>query len=124
MTKKSTVAWPDTALAQLRSQSPDTRSGRPVGVRVRLAALLWVVFAVVIWNVVFDSYIDAGMAEYLRRQAFFEQGRGPAANIDGVMDDAIARGARSATAWAGGVAALGVITSCYAGWRLRTWNRT
>jgi hypothetical protein len=82
------------------------------------------ILAIVIWNVVFDSYIDEGMAEYLRRQAYFEQGRGPRASIDAVMDDAISRGAWSATGWAAGVAGLGLAGILYAGRRARGWNRT
>jgi hypothetical protein len=93
-------------------------------VSVRIAAALWLILAVVIWNVVFDSYIDAGMAEYLRRQAFYEQGRGSQPSIDVVMDDAVAHGARAATGWAGAVAAFGLAGVWYAGWRLRACNRT
>jgi hypothetical protein len=105
-------------------QSPNPKIRIPIPASVRIAAALWVIFAIVIWNVVFDSYIDAGMAEYLRRQAFFEQGRGPEASIDAVMDDARARGTRAATGWAGAVAAVGVAGVWYASWRLRACNRT
>jgi hypothetical protein len=86
--------------------------------------MLWVALAVVIWNVVFDSCIDAGMmAEYLRRQAFFEQGRGPRAEVDAVMDAAIRGGVYEATAWAGGVAVAGLAAVWYAGRRADRCNQ-
>jgi hypothetical protein len=86
--------------------------------------MLWLILAVVIWNVVFDSYIDAGMAEYLRQQAFFEQGKGPRAEVNRVMDAAIRNGVRDATAWAAGVAGVGLAAVWYAGRRTRRWKQS
>ncbi len=75
----------------------------------RVAFVLWLLAAVVTWNVVFDARIRAGAREYLDRQAAFEQGRGPRADMDAVMRGAAASGLRSATAWAVVVLAPGTL---------------
>jgi len=65
----------------------------------RVAVGLWLVAAVVTWNAVFDARVRAGAREYVKRQAAFEQGRGPRADMDAVMREAAAGGLRSATLW-------------------------
>ena len=65
----------------------------------RVALALWLLAALVTWNAVFDARIRAGARDYVDRQAAFEQGRGPRADMDAVMRAAAARGARSATLW-------------------------
>ena len=52
---------------------------------VALAAVLWGVLGVVVWNVVFDAYVRDGALEYLRRQTRYDQGLGPPATIDAIM---------------------------------------
>jgi hypothetical protein len=74
----------------------------------RLALVLWLLAALVTWNVVFDGRIRAGAREYVDRQAAFEQGRGPRADMDEVMRAAASRGAKSATLWTLVVLAPGV----------------
>ena len=80
----------------------------------RLAIVLWLLFGLVIWHIIFDSYIRAGVAEYLRRQARYEQRLGPRPDIDTVIDEAIARGLRAATGWSVAVTAAGLLAVRYA----------
>lgn len=75
---------------------------------VALAAVLWVVLGVVVWNVVFDAYVREGALEYLRRQTRYDQGLGPPATIDAIMRPAIADGFRRATLWAVAVWGFGL----------------
>ena len=74
----------------------------------RVALVLWLLAALVTWNVVFDGRIRAGAREYVDRQAAFEQGRGPRADMDEVMRAAAMAGLRSATMWTLLVLASGV----------------
>ena len=74
----------------------------------RAAVVLWLVFGFVLWNAIFDDAVVQGGRDYLTRQALHEQGKGPAATIHGVMDEAVARGARVATAAGGGVCVVGL----------------
>ena len=85
----------------------------------RLAFALWLALGFVIWNVIFDDIRIQGGREYLTRQALYLQGKGPAATIHGVMDEAVARGARLATLAGGGVAVAGVLAVWLAGRRER-----
>lgn len=65
----------------------------------RLALGLWLLFGAVLWNVLLESGVRAGMDEYLRRQSRAEQGLGPRVTIDEVMDPAVAESVTSATLW-------------------------
>jgi 3-keto-L-gulonate-6-phosphate decarboxylase len=65
--------------------------------------------AIVTWNAVFDAHVRAGARDYVDRQAAFVQGRGPRADMDAVMQAAVAGGLRSATLWALVVLVPGVV---------------
>jgi hypothetical protein len=79
--------------------------------------VLWLVFGFVLWNVIFDTAVIEGGRDYLIRQNLHRQGQGPGATIHGVMDEAVARGARAATAIGGGVCAVGLTLVLVAGRR-------
>jgi hypothetical protein len=66
---------------------------------VRIARLLWIVWAIVVWNVVFDHVIVVAGREYIRAalRAAAVPG-GPFANMDEWMRPAVARGVWMATA--------------------------
>jgi hypothetical protein len=83
----------------------------------RAAVALWLVLGGVLWNVVFDTIVVQGGRDYLAREQRHEQGIGPAVTIHGVMDKAVARGGRTATAIGGGVAAVGLTLVWVAGRR-------
>ena len=59
--------------------------------RPRLTAWLWVDWAFVVWNVVFDRVIIEAGREYVRLAAAASQGGGPYARIEDTMRPARAR---------------------------------
>jgi hypothetical protein len=81
----------------------------------RLARALWIVLAVIVWNVVFDHAIVVAGRDYIaaaRRAAITPAG--PFANMDDWMRPAVTRGFWLATAAAAavllaGLAAVGVV---------------
>ena len=72
----------------------------------RLALVLWIAWAVVVWNVVFDQVIVLAGREYI--QAALAASVGPFANMDDWMRPAAARGAWLATGAAGAILLTGV----------------
>ena len=79
--------------------------------------MLWLAFGFVLGNVVFDAAVVQGGRDYVNRQSLYQQGKGPGASMHGVMDQAVARGARTATAVGGGVCAVGLTLIWVAGRR-------
>jgi hypothetical protein len=75
----------------------------------RVALALWVAWAVVVWNVVFDHTIELAGRAYLHAAALADQAGGPYARIDDWMRPAVTRGLWTATLSAGVLLALGVI---------------
>lgn len=73
---------------------------------VRLALALWIAWAVVVWNVIFDQTIVLAGRDYI--QAALTSGAGPFANMDDWMRPAAIRGAWLATAAAGAILVTGV----------------
>jgi hypothetical protein len=67
-----------------------------------LARGLWIAWAIVVWNVVFDHVIVVAGREYLAAAFAAARGPGPYANMDDWMRPAVARGLWIAT----GVSAL------------------
>jgi len=65
----------------------------------RLAAAVWLVGAVVIWNRAFDRHVIAGARDYVDRQQLASEGRGPRVDVDQIMNAAITAGRREATRW-------------------------
>jgi hypothetical protein len=74
----------------------------------RLVIGLWLAAAVVTWNTVFDAHVRAGARAYVDRQDAFAAGRGPRADMDQVMREAVADGLISATLWTLAVVAPGI----------------
>jgi len=56
----------------------------------RLAAALWIAWAIVVWNVVFDHVIVVAGREYVTAAALAARGPGPYARMDDWMRPAIA----------------------------------
>ena len=73
----------------------------------RVAAALWVVWAIVVWNVVFDQTIVLAGRRYIVAAVAAAQGTGPYARIDEWMRPAVARGLWAATLAAVAILALG-----------------
>jgi hypothetical protein len=72
--------------------------------RSRVALALWITWAVVVWNVVFDHTIEMAGRAYLHAAALADQSGGPYARLDDWMRPAASRGL-----WAASVAAAGII---------------
>ena len=66
----------------------------------RLARVLWVAWAVVVWNVVFDHELVVAGRRYLHAAALAAQAGEAYARIDDWMRPAVARGLWVASAWA------------------------
>jgi hypothetical protein len=73
----------------------------------RVALALWIVWAVVVWNVVFDHTIEIAGRAYLHAAALAVQSGGPYARIDDWMRPAAATALRTACAAAGIILAVG-----------------
>jgi hypothetical protein len=76
----------------------------------RLAAVLWVLLGIALWNGVFDLYITRGVREYLQLKAEYELHRGPEPSITEVMSRSRRDGVRAASVWAGVVTIAGLGT--------------
>ena len=76
--------------------------------RQRLALVLWMVWAAIVWNVVFDRVIVVAGREYVRSAWAAAGGSGPYERIDDVMRPAVRRGFWAASAAAGVIVAVGL----------------
>ena len=75
----------------------------------RVATTLWAVWAVIVWNVVFDRVIVVAGRRYLRAAALSAQAGGPYVRIDDWMRPAVTAGLWIASAAAGAILILGLI---------------
>jgi hypothetical protein len=73
----------------------------------RIAQALWIAWAIVVWNVVFDHVIVVAGREYLTAAIAAAHGTGPYARMDDWMRPAIARGLGIATAASGLILLVG-----------------
>ena len=76
---------------------------------VRIARVLWIVWAVILWNVVFDHVIVVAGREYIFAARRAALSGGPYARMDDWMRPASTRGLWIATAAAGSVLAAGLL---------------
>jgi hypothetical protein len=80
----------------------------------RLARALWIVWAIVVWNVVFDHVIVSAGRQYIVAAELAISGRGSAAphfeNMDDWMRPAVWRALWTATASASAILAVGLCT--------------
>jgi hypothetical protein len=85
----------------------------------RAALVLWIAWAIVAWNVVFDHVIELAGRRYLRAAAEAVQAGGPYARIDDWM-----RPAASTGLWMASAAALAILVIGCIGIRLTgAWNQ-
>ena len=75
----------------------------------RIAFVLWIAWAVVLWNVVFDHVIVVAGRWYLHAAQLAAEAGGPYARIDDWMRPAVTRGLWIATAAGGAVLLIGVL---------------
>jgi hypothetical protein len=68
--------------------------------RQRLAIILWVVLAVVVWNGLYDLRITLGVRDYLMKEALHAAGRGPTVVMADAMHDTVKDAVLVASLWA------------------------
>jgi hypothetical protein len=79
-------------------------------VLVRVAIVLWIVWAIVAWNVVLDQMLVLAGRRYIVAAVGAAQGPGPYARIDDWMRPALARGLVAATLTAISIVATGLVS--------------
>ena len=77
--------------------------------RPRLAAWLWVAWALVVWNLVFDRVIIEAGRDYIRVAAAASAGGGPYAKIEDTMQPARSRALWLASSSAGAILVVGFV---------------
>jgi len=77
--------------------------------RPRLAWALWLVWAVVVWNVVFDRVLVLAGRRYVWMASSAAIAGGPYVRIDDVMRPALQRALWTATASAGALLGVGIL---------------
>ena len=86
----------------------------------RIATMLWLVWAVIAWNVVFDQVIVVAGRRYLRAAALADRAGGPYARIDDWMRPAVTHGLWIASAAAAAILVLGIFGVRFAAARAET----
>ena len=86
----------------------------------RIARVLWIAWAIVVWNVVFDHVIVVAGRSYIvaAGQAARATPQAPLVNMDNWMRPAVTRGAWMATAAAGAILLTGLASVSQASRRL------
>lgn len=72
--------------------------------------LMWLIVGVLVWNGVFDLYVEQGAREYLQIIAEVKAGYGTERTIDDVMTWWQRRGAAAASGWTILVTGAGFVT--------------
>ncbi len=75
----------------------------------RIAVALWIVWAVIVWNVVFDHVIVVAGRQFIVAAGLAAQGAGPYARMDDWMRPAVVRAFWTASAAASAILVLLVI---------------
>ena len=74
----------------------------------RISVALWIAWAVVVWNVVFDHTIEVAGRHYLHAAGLADQAGGPYARIGDWMEPAVSSGLWNASIAAAVIVALGL----------------
>ncbi len=77
----------------------------------RLAVALWTIWAVVVWNVVFDYVIVMAGRRYVHAAGVAAMSGGPYARMDDWMRPALTRGLWVATAAGAAIAVVGFVST-------------
>ena len=88
---------------------------RPLPRAHTIAAVLWMVLGIIVWNGVYDLIVGQGIKEYLFRQALYRAGAGPAPSIGSVMDTWVFYATWVSTVWASVITLAGLFTVKYLG---------
>jgi hypothetical protein len=105
-----------TSLSPPNPQPSPRCDNRGVAVRrrVRLAVALWVVWAIVIWNVIFDRILVLAGRRYVYAAATAAEGPGPYLRISDWMRPAVTRGFWTAAAAAASLLIVGLLLIVFA----------
>lgn len=76
----------------------------------RMAAAVWLILALVVWNGVYDLLMTRGIKDYLLRQALHQAGRGPEVSMTVLIDRAITEAIWVSTLWASVILLAGLMT--------------
>ena len=77
--------------------------------KVPAVLILWVVFAVVVWNVVFDRRVYEASLTFTQQQIQASQVGQPVTSIEAGFRPQVRRAALEASAWGGSVLAAGFV---------------
>ena len=80
----------------------------------RMARWLWIAFAIVVWNAVFDRVLVLAGRQYVHAATVAARGSGPYLRVDDWMRPAITRGVWTATAAAAVILAIGLVCVLFA----------
>lgn len=83
--------------------------------RERFAAGLWLLVALVVWNLIYDLMITRAVQEFMFRAALHEAGRGPHTTMASVLDRSVYDAVWVSTLFASLVALAGFVTIRYVG---------
>jgi len=90
----------------------------------RLAVALWTIWAVVVWNVVFDRVLVLAGRSYVHAAGVAARHGGPYARMDDWMRPALTRGLWLATAAGATILVVGFVSTCLAARAMRPAGRT
>ena len=86
----------------------------------RIASALWIVWAVLVWNVVFDHVLEVAGRQYVHAAAVAAESGESYVLVDEWMRPAVRRGLWTASIAAGAIAVTGVVGVRLASGALRT----
>jgi hypothetical protein len=81
--------------------------------RERVAAGLWIVVSLIVWNLIYDLMVTRGVQEFMFRAALHEAGRGPRTTMAEVLDRNVDEAIWVSTLFASLVALAGFFTIRY-----------
>jgi len=81
----------------------------PLTRAARIASILWIVWAVLVWNVVFDHELEVAGRQYVHAAAVAAGSSQPYVLVDDWMRPAAQRGVWMASAAAGSIVVVGLI---------------
>jgi len=78
--------------------------------RERLAVMLWLILAVLVWNGLYDLLLARSTQNYLFKQAIHLAGLGPGVDLTDAMDVAVRDAIWISTLWASVLVLAGMMT--------------
>jgi hypothetical protein len=78
--------------------------------RQRIAVIVWVAIAVVVWNGLYDLRISLGVRDYLMKAALHDAGRGPDVVMSDAMRDTVRDAVSVASLWGTFILVAGIAT--------------